>query len=176
MAYERNRADAKRIAGEVADYIREHPGRPVDFVGYSGGGALAIWVTEALPDEETVRNIVLVQAALAPDYDLQPALRKIRGKLVSFHSPYDWWTLGLGTSAFGTMERRNLPACGKDGFDVPKAIPDPELRGRFEQCGWDRDSWRAGHWGNHASIIGYEWNKRFVAPWLLHSASFDQQR
>ena len=51
-----------------------------------------------------LRNVVLCQPALSPDYDLGPTLSKVAGKVVCFCSPFDAFTLGLGTIVFGTME------------------------------------------------------------------------
>jgi pimeloyl-ACP methyl ester carboxylesterase len=168
-AYQHNRADAARIASQIAAYQDEHPERPVDLVGYSGGGGMAIMVVEALPEGAAVRNVVLVQPALSPDYDLTAALRRIDRKLVCFYAPNDWWILGAGTAVFGTMDRRFTPSAGKDGFRVERALSDPALRERFVQHGWTGESLAAGHLGMHLGIIGYEWNRRFVAPLLVQS-------
>ncbi|MBU0616991.1 MAG: alpha/beta hydrolase, partial [Planctomycetes bacterium] len=111
--YEGNRQRARHIAQEIADYRQEHPEASVDLVGYSGGGGLAIMVAEALPNGVHLRNVVLVHPAISPDYDLTAALARIDGKLVNFHSPYDWLILGVGTRLFGTMDRQKIASAGK---------------------------------------------------------------
>ena len=145
----------------------KHPEAVVDLVGYSGGGGLAIMVAEVLPEGVHLRNVVLAQPALSPDYDLCPALSRIDGKLVNFYSPYDWLILGLGTRVFGTMDRQEVASAGKERFDLRRAVRKPELRGKVEQRGWELRQVADGHFGDHFSILSYWWNRRHVAPYLL---------
>ena len=165
--YEGNRARAAALADEIAIYRQQHAAGAIDIVGYSGGGGLAIMVAEALPEQVRLRNIVLVQAALSPDYNLTPALAHVAGKLVNFYCPTDWLILGVGTKLFGTMDRAKTTSAGKDGFDLKCAVPDPDVRIRVEQHRWKPEMLLTGHVGNHASILLYSWNKRYVAPYLL---------
>lgn len=165
--YEGNLERAGQIAGTIEEYRRAHPAAPIDMVGYSGGGGLAVMTAEALPQDVRLRNVVLVQPALSPDYDLVPALLRIDGKLVNFYSPHDWLILGLGTQVFGTMDRKEVASAGKERFDLEEAVRDPVLRERVEQRGWTSRMIGSGHFGNHASILGYWWNKEYVAPYLL---------
>lgn len=169
--YEGNRQKADDTAAKIAAWHAAHPGRTIDLVGYSGGGGMAVFVAEALPGGVRVRNVVLAQAALSPGYNLIGALRRIDGKLISFHSQRDWFILGAGTRVFGTMDRKYVESCGKVGFDVEHAVPDPALRDRLVQVEWNDEMWNAGHWGGHPWILGREWNKRFVAPHLLPAAA-----
>lgn len=166
MSYERNRHDAARVAVHIAQYAREHPAAPIDLIGYSGGGGMAVMVAEAIPEDVAIRNILLVQPAISREYDLSRALRPVRGKLVNFYAPSDWFILGAGTSTFGTMDRKFGPSAGKDGFVVERAVPRAELRPHFEQRCWKWDDLAIGHAGTHASIISYAWNRRVVAPYL----------
>ena len=165
--YEGNRARAATLADEIATYRQQHAAAVIDIVGYSGGGGLAVMVAEALPEQVRLRNIVLVQAALSPNYDLTPALAHVAGKLVNFYCPTDWLILGVGTKLFGTMDRAKTTSAGKDGFDLECAVLDPAVRARVEQHRWKPEMLRTGHLGNHASILLYSWNKRYVAPYLL---------
>jgi len=165
--YQGNRHKARQIARGIAEYRREHPEAAVDLVGYSGGGGLAIMAAEALPDGVHLRNVVLAQPALSPDYDLTPALARIDGKLVNFYSPYDWLILGLGTRVCGTMDRQEVASAGKERFDLRRAVREPALRAKVEQRGWELRQVADGHFGDHFSILSYWWNRRHVAPYLL---------
>ncbi len=164
--YDGNRARAVKTAREIAEYQRLHPERTIDLVGYSGGGGMAIFVAEELPTDVRVRNIVLAHPALSPDYNLTRALRHVDGTLVNFHSPADWLILGAGTTVWGTMDRKHVASAGKVGFDTKLAVPDRTLRERLCQRRWNKAMLEAAHLGNHISIMNYEWNKRFVAPYL----------
>lgn len=172
----KNRADARRIAEQIAEYQRERRAAPVDLVGYSGGGGVAIMVAEALPDGVQLRNVVLVQPAVSPDYDLAPALRNVSGKLVNYYSWGDWLVLGLGTATFGTMDRRFTASAGMIGFDVAKAAAEPSLAARVQQHEWSPAALDAGHLGGHLGLIGYEWNRRFVAPHLRSEGNAAAER
>jgi pimeloyl-ACP methyl ester carboxylesterase len=169
-SYERNHEQAADMARQIADYHQEHPDAPIDVVGYSGGGGMAVWAAEALPPEVHLRNLVLVQAALSPDYDLTAALARVDGKLVNLFCPTDWLVLGAGTEKFGTMDRVNIASAGKNGFDLACAVPDEALRRQVEQRRWTFAMLRVGHFGTHGSILLYEWNKRIVAPYVLAPA------
>jgi len=164
---ERNRAHAAKIADEIMQYRGEHPDAPIDLVGYSAGGGIAVLVTEALPAEVGLRNVVLAQCAVSPMYDLSKALQRIDGKLVNLHAPNDWFILGLGTATFGTVDRAKTPSAGKDGFDLAAAAPDAKLRAKVVQQSWTSDTfWETGHAGFHHGLFGYLWNRKCVAPWL----------
>ena len=161
-----NRRLAHQYADAVTRYAERYPGRPVDFVGYSGGGALAVMTAEVLPRHVRLRNLVLAQAALSRRYDLTRALKQVEGELVSFYCPTDWFILGLGTSVFGTVDRVFGPSAGKEGFELERAAPDGSLRRRVRQIAWDHRALAAGHWGGHMGIQTAGWNRIFVAPLL----------
>jgi len=161
-----NRQEAERIAREIGAYRRSHPTQPVDLLGYSGGGGLAVMVAEALDEEVRIRNVILVQAAISPDYDLSDTLGHVEGKVVNFYSERDWFILGLGTRVFGTMDRVQADSAGRVGFKAEQAVPHESARGKLEQCRWDKTMARTGHWGGHLSIMFYRWNKEYVTPYL----------
>ena len=167
LDHERNLGHAAKLAEYITEYSRNHAGRPIDVVGYSGGGGLAVMIAEALPEDVRLRNLILVQAAISPDYDLGAALAHIDGKLINFHSAFDWAILGLGTRAFGTMDRANVASAGKVGFDLAVAVPDEVLRACVEQPEWTLAMLTSGHYGGHFGMLTYGWNKKYLAPYLI---------
>jgi len=166
VSYDRNRREAKRFAAQIAEYRRQNPAAPIQLVGYSGGGGMAVMVAEALLDELRIQNIVLVQPALSPDYDLSRALAHVDGKIVNFHSTHDAIVLGAGTQTFGNMDGKHDVAAGKDGFRLDAAVRDPALRSRVTQVSWTPDMLVSGHFGGHLGILTYGWNRQYVAPRL----------
>ncbi len=167
LDHERNSDHAAELAESITQYSRNHAGRPIDVVGYSGGGGLAVMVAEAMPEDVHLRHLILVQAAISPEYDLRAALARIDGKLINFHSAFDWVILGLGTWTFGTMDRANVASAGKDGFDLAVAVPDETLRSRIEQPEWTAAMLASGHYGGHFGMLAYGWNKKYLAPYLI---------
>lgn len=166
---------AQRVAPRIAKYIREHPGRPMHLLGYSAGGAICVFVAEALPEDVQVENVVLVQASISRDYDLTAALKRTRGQLVNIHVPSDLLMLGVGTTVFGTVDRKHGFSAGKDGFDLEKAVPQEALRAKVAQQAWSPKALWSGHFGNHLSLYNRHWNKEYVAMWLLRGLIEDEE-
>ncbi len=160
-----NREKAGEVAEQIAEYRLRFPSAPIDLVGYSGGGGMAVFTAEALPEAVDVRTIVLAQAALSPTYDLTAALSRSRA-IVNLYCRSDRFTLGLGTRIFGTMDRVYVDSAGQIGFDLERAVPDEAARARLLQHAWDTDALRTGHIGGHVGILGYRWNREIVAPLL----------
>ena len=167
VEYQENRDRAADVARQIADYRVLHPRAPIDLIGYSGGGGMALMVAEALPVSVRLRHVILAQPAVSPDYDLTEALRRVDGRLVNFCSPYDVFLLGLGTTLIGTMDRRHVASAGKNGFKLPLALTDHDLAARFEQRNWSPEALATGHVGTHYGILLYQWNQQYVAPYLL---------
>lgn len=161
-----NRRQAAAAAEKIEKYWHDHPGARIDLVGYSAGGGMALLVTEALPPDVRVNNLVLVQAAVSPTHDLTTALQRVDGHIVNLYSEFDWFVLGLGTGALGTVDREHVASAGKNGFNLDVAVPDEALRVKVEQHRWGPEMIWVGHLGNHASILLYAWNKKYVAPYL----------
>ena len=165
--YERNCAHADEIARRLVAYHGQNPASPIDVIGYSAGGGLAIMALERLPEEVRVRRLVLVQAAVSPDYDLTRAVRRVRDRVVNLHCPSDWFVLGLGTQVFGTVDRRCVHSAGKGGFDAERALPEATARWKLVQIAWQREMMGTLHFGGHVGILLRAWNRRFVAPLIL---------
>ncbi len=146
-AIHRNRQVADELASRILRYRREHPGRPVFLIGHSGGTAIAVWATEALPEGEGIDGIVLLASSLSPGYDLSAALRHTRLGVLSFYSDRDAALLGTGTSLLGTMDGQHTEAAGKVGFR-PRGHGEG-LYGRLIQVPWEPGMAATGHNGGH---------------------------
>lgn len=170
----RNRAHAAQVAKDIEAYRQSYPRSPIDLVGYSGGGGLALLVAEALPPDVRLRHIILVQAAVSPQRDLRPALARMDGRIINLYSPNDWIILGLGTTLFGTMERELGPSAGNVGFDMQR-MQRLGIVQRIEERAWSPDMWRTCHLGGHLGIRSGRWNQQVVAPYLLGAAEIHRQ-
>lgn len=158
-----NQSLARKLAGDIYKYSRQHPNCPIDLIGYSGGGGVVILTAEYLPESVRLRYIILAQAALSPNYDLTRALEHVDGQLVNLYCPTDWLVLGLGTQLFGTIDRVKTAAAGKVGFNIERAVPNESMRSKFRQHAWSLNDFGTGHWGTHIGIGIYGWNRRYVA-------------
>ncbi len=167
VALERNRAEAKRIADRIVQYHQDYPDRPVHLVGHSGGAGVAVLALEALPHGCNVRSALLLAAALSPDYDLTKALSHTDAGIWNFYSDSDVGYLQVGTSLFGTIDRRHTRAAGAVGFKPARTVGSTpssgqKLYAKLHNVGYRPTMSDAGNRGGHAG-----WTKRsFVALWL----------
>lgn len=157
----------EELAAQVRRYKEDHPGRPVYLLGKSGGTAVVLAAAEQLPPA-TLERIILVSSAVAPNYDLRPALRATRCELISFYSPHDRFILRWGTSQFGTADRFYGPAAGLNGFETPtdQNEQDQKLYERLRQIPWKPEMILVGHPGNHTGTSMPGFLGKEVAPWL----------
>jgi len=163
--HRRNHGKALEVAERIARYQAEYPGRPVHVLAHSGGNAIALGAIEALPADRGITRGILLAPAVSPDYDLTRALRRAEHGIHVFHSPLDFPLLGLGTLAFGTLDRRHTPAAGLTGFVVPEGL-DPESK-RLYETHLHQQPFRpamASSWnfGGHCGWM----NRVFVEEWL----------
>jgi pimeloyl-ACP methyl ester carboxylesterase len=160
----RNQERARRIAFQLAGYQVSYPDRPVTLIGYSGGAGIAALAAESLPESVCLERLILIGAALSPDYDLSKARSQCRRGVVNFYSERDRWILGLGTLWFGTIDRRKTPSAGCQGFrDSSGALLDfPDLL----QAAWRPDWARLGHRGNHVGWLSSRWAREVLADYL----------
>lgn len=165
MSLELNRQRASRLAGALADYRKQYPKAPISIVGYSGGGAIALFIAEVLPEEVVLERIILLGAAISPQYDLGPALARTRCGIVNFYSESDWFMAGWATETFGTMDRKRTSTAGRIGFrDAQGALLEHD---QVVQVAW-RAEWRSlGHAGGHSGWRSQEWARAVLAPYLL---------
>lgn len=164
-ALDRNRIEAQKIAGKIVAYQDRYPGRPVNLIGYSGGGGVAVLTLEALPPDRRITKAILLAPTLAQDYDLGPALRHTEHGIHNFHSPIDVPMLVVLTTALGTTEGRHAPSAGAFGFAIPQGrdgSQDQEHAPRLVQHQYALDMIGSGHPGGH-----FGWTSRiFIAKWV----------
>ena len=164
MDLKANRQRAQDIAERITTRLRAEPDRRIQLVGYSGGGGLALLVTEALPTDVKLDRLVLIAAAVAPTHDLGPALAQCRRGIVNFHSEEDWFILGVGTRTFGTIDRVQSDSAGRIGFRTAEG--QPLARPGLTQVAW-RDDWRKlGHFGGHIGWLARGWSREVLGPAL----------
>lgn len=166
-----NRAEGRKIAGEITRYQAAFPERPVHLIAHSAGGGLAMFVLENLTAGNPVETVVLLAAALSRRYDMAGVLEQTRRGIWNLWSPLDFPTLGLGTLIFGTMDRRRAPSVGAIGLARRPApvgtrvarVHDFPFRIRMA---WD---W---NWGGHFGCTNAWFVRRHIAP-IVHEASSD---
>ncbi|HEY4330881.1 MAG TPA: hypothetical protein VGN88_14155, partial [Phycisphaerae bacterium] len=114
--------------------------------------------------------VVLLGAALSPTYNLSKALAHTRKGILNSYSERDAIVLGLGTSLFGTTDRKFTKAAGCVGFQIPEGLGVEEKRlydERLTQLPWCPEMADAGHHlGGHISCGSEIHMAKHIAPWM----------
>jgi len=156
------------LAERIVDYQDANPGRPVVLVGHSGGAAMSL-ETLALLEDRQIRCAVLLGSAVSPRYELAVARRRTQRGVWSFHSPFDWLQLGLGTFLVGTFDGKHSISSGMLGFrdetirqTTTDAGPPTDDLAPFHQARYHFGMINSWNFGGH-----HGWaNRMFVAEWL----------
>lgn len=170
MWLKRNRHQAARLAQRIQDYQNAYPGRPVHLIGNSAGAGIALLAVELLPPTSSIQSLVFLQGAISPNYDLSPALGRVKRGILNCYSHRDWVVLALGTLIFSTTDRRHCIAAGCRGFQIPAQPGSRRLYvEKLFQQKWVPD-WidLFDHWGSHGSSTSQKFISQLVMPWLLH--------
>lgn len=155
MDFVGNRFAAQRIARYIVQYQQAHPGRPVWIVGHSGGGGMAVFIAEALPEDVQVDGLVLLAASIHNEYDLTKALVHCRRGIVNYYNPGDSALLAVGTTLTSNVDGRRGPSAGLRGFTGSY----PNLRQRQVFASGDP----------HGAAAEPSFVRSRVAPWLRQS-------
>lgn len=152
-----NRLAGESIAHMIVQYQDTHPGKPVYLVGHSGGGGVAVFAAEAMPEGRSVDGLVLLSASISSPYDLSKALQHSRGGLLNFYNPEDVGLLAIGTTIAGNVDGARGESAGLIGFKYR----DGKLFQRqvTAAMGGDVDP--------HASTTRVGFVSTYVAPWIL---------
>jgi pimeloyl-ACP methyl ester carboxylesterase len=161
---ERNQRMADVLRDRIVSYKREHPGRPVHIIGHSGGGGIAVMAAEKLPMDVRVTSIILLAAALSPDYDLGPALQHTQRGIFNYYSTHDRIFLDAGTRVAGTIDRSHTSAAGSVGFNKPAGNGNRGDYDKLHQIAWESEMAWSGHWGDHFGWTNPGFVRKYLAP------------
>jgi pimeloyl-ACP methyl ester carboxylesterase len=161
-----HQAQGRRLACQVVDYRRSHPGRRVYLLGHSTGCAVILAAAEELP-AKSIERVVLLAPSVCVSYDLRPALRSTRAGIDVFHSSEDTAILGLGVFVVGTAEGACRSAAGLRGFDpVITSADDAALYMKLHQHPWSPAVAWSGHDGGHYGSTQSGFLRAYVLPLL----------
>ena len=165
-----NRIDGAAVAREIVKYQDEHPGAPVHVVGHSGGGGIAVFVAEAMPEGRKIKGLILLSASISSAHNLTKALSRCEDGIVNFHANGDPLLL-VGTIFFGNVCGTHGPGAGACGFDEPSDSDSEakklayanlyqiEITGNMIQ----------GRGIGHVSTTDQQFVTEYVAPWIYSS-------
>ena len=164
-----NRRAGADIARMIVAYQDTYPGRPVHLVGHSGGGGVAVFAAESLPEECQIDGLVLLSASLSHSYDLTAALGKCRNGILNFYRPDG--LLVIGTTLAGNVDGRHGRGAGAIGFDPPEPDADSEKTLAYTKL-FQREMTpeMIGPGGNHYSATRPQFIWTYVMPWVVSPA------
>jgi hypothetical protein len=169
QAKQRNMGEAKIVADQLLDEMRQNPGVEITLTSHSGGTGIAIWALEKLPPGKQIQTLVLLASALSPGYDLSLALSHVRGHAYVFYSEHDQVVLGVGTTMFGTIDGVKTQAAGLIGFKQP-GDADPKAYAKLVQVGYEKKWIALANIGSHIGCMSRPFSEKVIAPIVL----FDQ--
>ncbi len=153
-----NHLAGARIARIITKYQDKYPDRPVYVVGHSGGGGVAVFTAEAMPEDRKLDGLILLSASISSAYDVKKALSHCRNGIVNFYNKGDAGVLGLATTVLGNVDGIHGPSAGLIGFDV---FDKPGYEGLYQvkMVGVSEDS--------HTTSTQVGFVSNFVASWVL---------
>jgi hypothetical protein len=169
MWLRRNLVQGAKLARRLLAFRRAHPNVRIHILAFSGGAGVAVFACERLRGRPLVETLIMAGPALAPDYNLAPALRAVKHAF-ALVSKRDTWILGAGTRLFGTIDRHRGVAAGQVGFRVPTALPQEDRAAyeRLREIHWTPELIGLGHSGGHTSWAGVAFLRRHL--WALLQA------
>jgi hypothetical protein len=162
---EKGKALAKKI---IADK-KEHPDWPIALIGLSAGTSVAICTLEALPENCTVNQVILLGSSMDAGYDLRKALKHLDGTLLVYTSMNDE-VLKLLVPMAGTADRKYVgdSVAGLRGFIQPNN--QEETRGLYEKIKiipWRTEFSRYDNHGGHTDTTNSRFVQKFLAPSII---------
>ncbi len=167
MWLRRNRLMGAKLARKLLAFRRAYPDTTIHLLAASGGAGIAVFACERLRGRALIETLILACPALSPGYNLGPALAAVK-RAYGLVSRRDRAILGLGTSLFGTTDRRFTAAGGMRGFHIP-ADASPQDRAayeRFREIRWTPEFREYGHFGGHAGYLDPRFIRAHLFPLL----------
>lgn len=169
VAYKRDAGG--KLAERIEQHRRNYPQDPIYVAALSAGCAVALYALEALPADVQVDQVFLLSSSVSADYDLGPALRRVRGKLYAFTSSRDQVLSELASVA-GTADRRRVGTniSGLRGFRPP-AGASAETRALYNEkvqtIAWRPEFARYGHRGGHTEVVATDFVAKYIGPLIV---------
>lgn len=150
---------ARQEAARLSEYIRAHPGVPVNLMTYSGGAIVVPQIAAAMPADAPIDRIIMLSPGVASDMDLSAALARTSAGMIVYWSPREEGVYVI-TEVFGLADGRFDHPAAALGFD--------ETDARLTQVEWSPEMAALGNNGEHLDyFFNIPWIKAYVVPWIL---------
>jgi hypothetical protein len=164
------RDEAKGLATQIEQRVKQHPGVPVSLLSFSAGAAPAIFALEALPETVQVDRVVMLGCSMSAAYDLTKALSRVKDKMYLYTSTKDEM-VGFWMTFSGTADRRfHDPGAGLKGFVLPTGATEETRRlyaAKIVAIPWTKEELQVGDKGHHFDNVKMPFIRDYVAPILM---------
>jgi pimeloyl-ACP methyl ester carboxylesterase len=160
---QRHASEARRVAGRIVELRRANPTARITVSGHSGGAGIAAWALAQLPEDVTIDDLILVAPAVSPQFDLSPALARVKGRCFAFNSLGDVAVLGAGTRTMGTIDRIKIDAAGRVGFFMPALPRDASQYAKLRQVFYQAEFLKLANNGEHMGAMMTPFAARVLA-------------
>ncbi len=165
------RAKARELARKITAFRRQNPNVPITVMGLSAGTAITVFTLEALPDDITVDNVILLSGSLSSTYNLTRALRHVRNKMYIFTSHRDA-VLQVLMPFGGTADRGSgtTATIGVQGPTLPTGATNETrqlYKSKIVEIPWKREFERYGNFGGHTDTVKASFVRHYVAPLVI---------
>lgn len=162
------RSKARESANQIAEFQRMHPDTPITFIGLAEGSAQAVLTLEATPESVQIRDVIMLGASLAQDYDLTAALRRVHGRMYVFTSSRDP-LLEISPPSLGPTRRAfsGAASAGLHGFHLPRGDASRETLRQYskvENIEWRPEFARRASFGGRTNVITPHFVEAYIAP------------
>lgn len=167
MWYRRNRVMGVRLARRILAFRRAYPESRIHILAYSGGAGIAAFACEALHPRSPIETMILACPALSPAYNLSRALHAVQ-RMYALVSHRDRYLLGIGTTLFGTMDRKFTCSGGMVGFRLPPELDSAGrlLYERLREIRWSPSLKSERHHGGHTGWLMMPLLRKHLMPLL----------
>lgn len=162
---QRHEEQSTLLSKRIADLYHADSRRRIIITSHSAGCGIAVWALEKLPDDVKIDDLVMMESALSPNYDLSKALGHVK-HAYSLYSKDDSVVLGAGTRMMGTVDRVHSDASGEVGYTMPPT-GDPNQYAKLQQFAY-QDWWmKYDDIGDHIGPMTRPFARYMLAPLLL---------
>lgn len=159
------RGSGKTLGNEITRYLRDNPGADANIIALSAGTGVGIWAIENVDPPYKVNNYVMTGSSLSAKYDLNPALRNMKGKIICYYTSSDPVLQGP-VRALGTIDGTFDDSAGLVGLKGPGSessrVVNIGRTSRHASLGWT---------GGHADCVTERFVRGEIYKYILRNAS-----
>lgn len=150
------RGSGEGLGREITAYLKKYPNAEANIIALSAGTGVGMWAIENVQPPCKVNNYILLGSSISSKYNVNQALKNMKGKIYVFYSASDPVLQGP-VRALGTIDGTFDDSAGLVGLHGSGASSDRVVniarRSEHATYGWT---------GGHADCT----NRQFVARYL----------